>query len=670
MSNKSYQVRVHSPEDKSAEFFKAIELEYKKLFGWQKKAIKKALNKALSKGGSKGRDSIVRYFSINAPCGSGKTTLLIALAIYDILYSDFAQKQLIIVPQTHIGIGFAKDSELSYICIKLGNKKFQWKILEKHNFCLPVTVRARTIGLKKWLLTSSHELVKDCSDGIISGLNAVCCYASLVNAWKTLTEEEKVIVIHRLSLTVDEAHHLSLVSADESDFETEGERIAANKEATEIGKICSYMMQSGDETAKFRRATATDMRGDRRAILLESAAKQFVSYSYSWAEHFATLGIKNFRFLYEEYKKTPIQQIARNILKEYNERHLIVIPSLNNKWRKYVKKELDMLIDLLVAGGIPREEILDLVTKKTQTKNKEFLLAEPKKNDPNNPPKFRVIIICKLGREGTDWCPCTRIHNGSVESTITLAMQTLGRMLRRYLGKKDIIAITYVKEFTPVGGITSRELLSDRTNALLLCMTIDDSLRPVILTIVPPGEGEERKKRVGIREHLGEIYDTIRQEMLERYEALVLGCDFDDLEEDDIRNMISGILEENEIADNVEVIVNGLFTQLMRVAVDPVGTPVPVLDGIDPVFVRKGGFDKLKKHLSKSIYFGNYTPKDFPVIKNIVEQYFGVLRDMTYEEACKYITEELGLKDMKEYEEWKAKQLRVEANKYEFEKAV
>ena len=656
MSYGDYQINIHEPIDQSASFFASMELLSKTLYPWQRKAIRRALTEKKKKG----REELIRFFSIQAPCGCGKTTLLIALSIYDIITSNLGQKQLIIVPQTHIGMGFTRENGIDYISIKLGKETYQWQVFKDQNFCSRNMNRAKSKALKKWLLTPASKLSGDCSDAIISGLNAVCCYQSLIMVWKKLTEDEKRQAICNLSLSVDEAHHLKHIYYIEGDFETEEEREAAHEEATEIGRICTYIMNSNIKSSKIRTASATMYRGDKKFIFSDTVKKMFVNYDYSWAAHFKTLGIKNFRFAYEEYKVTPVYQIAKNILKEKKERHLIIIPSMGNKWRESFKEELELLISLLVEGGMSREEILDLVTKRTQISNKELLLSEPKKLDSNNPSKFRVIIICKLGREGTDWCPCTRIHNGSNESTLTLAMQTIGRLLRRYAGKQNIITTTYIKEFVAPKNITSRELLSDRTNALLLCMQLNDSFRPILISIIPSGEKKNSKKRikVDLGEYLGDRYQGIKEEMISRYEGI------DDKSSKSIREMLSKLLEENNVTENIEIVTNGLLAVITRIAVRSDKVSPPEFIGINASFARKGGFDilKAKKKIKKTIYFGDCSKKDFDEIKRVIKKYLGMYEYDSLENVQEWV-EKKGFANMAEYLAWVAKQPIIEATK-------
>ena len=159
MSYSDYQFNVHEPEDQSVEFFASMELLSKTLYGWQREAIKRALTMKKKKG----KEYLVRFFSIQAPCGCGKTTLLIALSIYDIIKSNFRQKQLIIVPQSHIGRGYTGEKGIDYISIKLEDgETYQWQVLRKQNFCSRDLTVAKSKALKKWILVlreTGHALL-------------------------------------------------------------------------------------------------------------------------------------------------------------------------------------------------------------------------------------------------------------------------------------------------------------------------------------------------------------------------------------------------------------------------------------------------------------------------------------------------------------------------------
>lgn len=655
-----FGIHIQPPKDESAAYLKAIKALYKSLFPWQRKAIKRALKKKKN-----GRYYLTRFFSISAPCGSGKTTLLIALCIFDALYSDMNQKQLIIVPQGHIGMGFAKNKEnyTIFMELEIENKieKFEWNILKNHNFCDDECglSESKTSALKKWLLTPSSQLKKESKGNRISGLNAVCCYHSLIIVWSKLTQSEKKLAIRNLTLNVDEAHHLKHVYYTDADFKSEEERVLAEEEATQIGRICTYIMNSGIKSSKIRTASATMFRGDKKFIFSPSAKNEFENFEYTWAEHFNTLGIKNFRFQYEEYTKDPIDHIVKNVLSELKERHLIIIPPRGNKWRKSDKKELDSIIAKLVEGGIKREEILDLVTRRCQKKNKELLLREPKDQDEANPPKYRVVIICMLGREGTDWCPCTRLHNGAHETTLTLAMQTIGRLLRRFLGKEDITAITYVKEFTAPEKITKRELLSDRTNAILLCMQLTESFRPLLFPTIPvKGKDEEgNQKRISLEEYLGDKYQDIKKELIERYDALG-----EARKSGDVESMVLELLRDYGVKEHTEEIKRGLMVHLAYACADKNKVSAPDLDGIVSKFLRDGGFDKVIEISKRTIYFANCNKEDFPIIDKITKKYFGIIDCFNYKEACAEVIK-MGFKNMVEYQTWFNKQQLIEAKK-------
>ena len=48
-------------------------------------------------------------------------------------------------------------------------------------------------------------------------------------------------------------------------------------------------------------------------------------------------------------------------------------------------------------------------------------------------------VACRLFDEGTDWVPCTRLHNtDACEKSVTLAVQRFFRPLRHHPEKRDV----------------------------------------------------------------------------------------------------------------------------------------------------------------------------------------------------------------------------------------
>lgn len=60
--------------------------------------------------------------------GSGKSYVQLTLGADEIIKSKYKQKQLIIVPQSHIHAGFVKET------LHLNKRMIKWTVLEEHKF--------------------------------------------------------------------------------------------------------------------------------------------------------------------------------------------------------------------------------------------------------------------------------------------------------------------------------------------------------------------------------------------------------------------------------------------------------------------------------------------------------------------------------------------------------
>src|SRR5437870_4876508 len=166
-----------------------------------------------------------------APCGSGKSTTQIGLAIEDIVESHESILQLFVVPQTHISGTFFEAVGYS---LSIKGKTFNVDINPMQNFCDQSSIK-RLVAL---LLTDRKVLAQQG----MSGLFAITSHHALRLAWTRMSAVERKYAIHNLHIRVDEGHHTTM---DEED-------------SNQIGGICKYVVESGDETAKLTLATATD----------------------------------------------------------------------------------------------------------------------------------------------------------------------------------------------------------------------------------------------------------------------------------------------------------------------------------------------------------------------------------------------------------------------------
>ena len=557
---------------------------------------------------------------IAAFCGAGKTVVLIGLGVHDVVASNYTQRQLIVVPQSHIHKGFVADGDLNYIPIIVDGEKYEWKVND--NFC-DINSKDVLNNLKKWMLTDGKTLAGKHTDHLIMGLNCVASHMALDLVWKSLTPKEKERAVDHLTLRLDEGHHISGVYDIRENEENGGlsdiQKKMLDDIRTGLGDVVHFMYNSENETAKICTATATPYRGDRGIILSNTVQDNFDIYYLDWIEHFKTLGIEEFYLEYEEYVGDPIKQVIAKIASEPNEKHMVIVPSKGQKWRVHGPEYHQLLNEIYKV--VPKERVLDLVTPNTQDRNKALLLEEPS-TAKGRKSKFDVVVTCMLGREGTDWCPCSREHNTAPEGSMTLAIQTIGRPFRRFEGKTEVRIHYYIPQFKhPEEGMTKREILSDRTNSILLCMQLDEMGNPIIIPLIPDGTPKNDKSKgddkesTSLSEVFGDQYHKMKTDLMEEIAFMEKGS------EENINGIIDCILAEYEVNENLENIKKAILELVHREIIR--ANPQLKDLGIDVKFLRENGFDKISEdHNIKNIYFGNYNKKDWKVIRGIAKRFF------------------------------------------------
>lgn len=566
-------------------------------------------------------------------CGMGKTTLSVALAIFDIVNSGWLQKQLFVVPQRHIGDGFTKCDGFNHIKIQVEGVDYFWQ-LGDNNFC-DSEDKLVMAKLKKWLLADSSSL-RPRNRLTVTGIVAVCSHAAIGRLWKTLTKRERKQAIKNLTLRVDEAHHISGVFDELDDSMTKSQKIAMGLEATNLGNICRAICGNGP-TSKLHLTTATFYRGDGATILSPSVADKFTTYYADWIKHFATLGIERFTVDFQPYphSKSPVASVVEQIRAEPAQKHLVVVPPTGQKWR--TRAALRNLFEEIYKV-IPRERVLDLVTKSTQKANKELLLAEPKVASQES--KFDVVVTCMLGREGTDWCPCSRIHNTACENSPTLAVQTAGRAFRKFVeriggkivGKTDVRILYYIQEFKAKPGSTEfealRDMIADRSNHLAVSMQWDDQCHPIMIPVLPSERGAHRgEKSVPLSEIIGDQYHTIKREFMEELEYL------DKVNESSVKILIDDVVESHGIQIPNEMMPR--VRQAMLMLTLRILHPKLRVRGVDVGFVRKNGFDNLVAKNGRGGFFADYTLKDCVRLRQLLKATNWMVAAEAYKKAVK-----------------------------------
>ena len=575
--------------------------------------VAKASNNKIKILGSEGRewqtDALAelkgRQFSvIVAPCGSGKATVQVGLAIEDINDSAEPILQLFIVPQTHIAEGFFALNG-TYRTLQINGTDFALRISRGHNFASKnKTVGDITDRLVELLTTDRAELAKEG----LSGLFAVASHAALRLAWAAMSDEQKTIAIHNLHLRIDESHHTNMDS-----------------DSNQLGTICKYIVDSDDSTAKLTMSTATDFRGDSRDTVSQESRDKFTYYHLDWMNHWNSLGIANFSIEIQEFEKVPMELLVKNICSEKTEHHYVAVPPKNIKWRSRFEDDSHG-IDALIADlkkAWPDCRILNLVDDDDRADKKAALLNE------GIDPQFDVVITCMLGREGTDWIPCSRMHVTYIEGSLTLAVQTVGRMLRAYDGKKSVVARYYYPAPIFCEGKSKDEMLNDRKNALLTMLQWEEKFYPIVYSCRTTGGSPSQ----GVLRHVmgSNQYKLLKDTFIDAIiDAGIAGPPSANAKE--IDQIIETVLSEFDIpADHMEGAIDTLRTVLLRSA-------NIAFRGVNISFIRENGFAQLWEKLTdddKALLF-DHNPETMKHLKSIMQKAW----DEMFEEVKKCKTPE------------------------------
>jgi hypothetical protein len=475
------------------------------------------------------------------PSGSGKSFEQAALAIRD---AEKGRKQIILVPQVHIADGFFPEDENGVMSFRIhggkNDKKYRAAVLPAYNFCKKSSVQ----GLKAWLLAPAASLEQPTPDNMAGGLIAMTSYYAFARAFKHMSDLEKETALTNLHVRADESHHVAM-GEQESDYDR-------NK----VGSILKLLMDNHQHNGSgITLSTATNFRSDNKCIVRPEMLSKFKRYRLSFLDHFKNTGIKTFRVeIVPDIKTNPIDSVVKHVCAkgEGDKYHIIVVPPSNAGWRALRDDPSHGLTELItkvkeqwLKTNGKECRLLNLVVPHTlQKKRKAALIAEPKVYNEDRMPAFDVVVTCMLGREGTDWCPASRLHVTYVEGSVTLAVQTLGRILRRFGKKDEIVARYYYPKFPEPDeeGMTASELLNSRKNALLFMTEVDDLFFPIALEEVDQkAPSNEQQVTVTLRDMLGETqYIQMKRAFLKQAVDDVLGT----LSTDGLELIMDEVLKE------------------------------------------------------------------------------------------------------------------------------
>jgi len=526
-----------------------------------------------------------------SPTGSGKSLVQIFNAGREIIESDYRQKQVFIVPQLNIGNGF---TDYRHKKLKIGENIYGWEVTV--NCCYDNEQSVKRI---KNFLLKDHSCKYYRANKILGGCTAVVSYAALLSAFNKMTPEEKKRAIENTSFRPDEVHHISGV--DEGG-------VSANR----LGEFCKFVL---DNKGSLHLTTATFFRGDQQTILDSHYMEEFEVYRVPFLEHWKVLGFKELHQNYCCYKNGNdlLKQILAAVAAEPDQSPLIIVPSDGqkffkriSKW-KWTKKLVDGLSKIFGA-----DRVLDLVSPERQKKDKKRLLSDVQ--------DFSAVVCCGIGKEGTDWPDCSRIHNTVLDGNVLQPVQKLGRALRKKAGKVDVKMINYIEHFSKWDDKPDaiRIRLSDRFNAVIAASMLDDMFYPILMPTLPDTNNHLATHNVSLED----VYGGKRNDLIEDMMRRVLAIPVSGRTAETIGEIIDEIIEEYEEDMLEDVSYDNLRDRLRKEILRRQNPTNPNLriDGIIVDFIRKNGWDKVVREniAHQSPFIGGARTKDMEKLQKFL----------------------------------------------------
>jgi hypothetical protein len=503
-----------------------------------------------------------------APCGSGKSTFQVELGVRELIRTHFQQKQLFVVPQSHIGGSFSNHA------VKVGQKSYTWAVTSENTFCDSSNTVQR---LKAWLLTPPATLLKGFDGKTINRVAAVCSYATLVLAFGSMSDAEKRKAYKNLSLHIDEAHHVNGLVED-------GEK--ATQEQNQLSKVCQDALNGlGHKTTCLHMTTATPMRGDRDIILTEKAKQRFKHFNVNWEEWLPELGIKQINIRYQDYDSVPAlhANVLHHLKKDINagRKVWIMIPPTGIGWRK--KKQT-------------YKPMVDAISKLKGVHLQNFVPFESDRDMGHLHPdaKTNVLVTCSWGREGTDWIANDTVYNLMLDKSVTVAVQKWGRPLRKYAKKTSVDIVNFVSfPKKVIAGKSVRETLSDHSNSLLASMVMGSNLTGGLLADMSKFSAEDQHKIMEIeKEYIQDVSAAILKDKMD-LEDVEGSEDFGDV--------------DDETGSAVKKLQKKTTDKLMAMTMPPSD------------MLRLQGFDRINQ-MAESFMSGTYGKGQLGQIRKLMEE--------------------------------------------------
>lgn len=534
---------------------------------------------------------------LKAPTGSGKSLMMVFHSAREIIESDYRQKQVFLVPQLNIGNGF---SEYRHKKLLVDGSVYGWEITT--NCCYD---NERSVSRIRDFLLSDRPCKSYRANKILGGCTAVASYAAFLAAWRRATSSERLEMIRNASFRVDEFHHAL--------------GVCEGALANQLGTFCQYLL---DNDGSLHSATATFFRSSEKEVIIgDEYLKSFFIFAVPFLEFWKLTGLRSFHQSFQSYKDSDDlqRQILASIAAEPDQRPIVIVPpdgvkffKLTDKW-EWVKSTVRGMEDTFGKGSV-----LDLVSQDTKERDKQRLISE--KQD------FDGYLTCMVGKEGTDWPPCSRIYNTVLDANVLQPIQKIGRALRPSDGKVDVRMINYVKHFDKWDSDVEdiRERLSDRFNAVAVASMYDDMFYPILFPTLPRQESGEKPTEKPKMVSLEDVYGSKRNELIQDMIRRLLSIPASERTAEAVDEIIDDIIEEYQdgILEEVppEVLKDRLRKEIVR-RQNP-SNPDLRLDGFVVDFIRENGWDKVvREHVAPgSPFMGEAKTEDLVQLQKFLSK--------------------------------------------------
>lgn len=407
------------------------------------------------------------YMLLNAPTGWGKSIVMIFITVYKSLKTP-SLKTIFVVPQTIIGSNFTQRGSDKTLQVRMSYRLIAWIV----GMDLTGRESSKATQLINFLRSDT---------GNFSARLCVCTHTTVNAVYATLKESDELHLFNSVLLWVDEAHHVMNGMVQDSD----------ETRSNTLGAMVTDLVTGGYDT-QVGLATATFMRGDLRHILTDGVYDQFVRHDVPYDEYFRVRRpLEGFSFdvVLGDYKEVVTELFQQSV-----EPTILYLPKRGSKYATASKDtEVKSVIEGIELGTRTTATYVDGVYTFTDgariIKALDFVTVEGRdKLKSRDLSDIDVIIALDMMKEGFDWPAAQRSIIFGERHSVPEMIQMIGRLLRKYPGKKQSRVYQVLPTFVGKGE-EIRDYQNDVLTVILAAMLLEDVFLPKYFSV--SGSGDE-----------------------------------------------------------------------------------------------------------------------------------------------------------------------------------